>query len=85
MSPLEELGIFFFVTFPADLGFDGRFLKSRLVMVHMAGNAVYPLLSMLAIDPGQEDAASIFLMTGDAIADLFFRPKTRDKEENEKD
>jgi hypothetical protein len=85
MPALEELGIFFFVTFPADIGFDGRFCELRLVMVLMEGNTVHSLLSMLAIDPSQEDAASLFLMTGDAIADLFFCPKKGHKENNGKD
>jgi hypothetical protein len=85
MPALEELGIFFSVTFSTSFWFNGRLSQSRLVVVLMAGDAIHPLLSVFAVNPGQENPASILLMAGDAIAYLFFRVWGQSEAKNGKD
>jgi hypothetical protein len=71
MPAFLELGIFFFMTSPTDLGFNRRFFRSSLSMAFVAGNAIYPFLSVFAIYPGLKDASCVFLMTGQTVTNLF--------------
>jgi hypothetical protein len=68
-----------------DLGLDSRFFGFGRLMVLMAGDAVDPVLGVLAIDPGQKDATSLLLMAGQTLPDLFFCPSRREDEGQKKD
>jgi hypothetical protein len=72
MPPLLELGIFFFMAFTTHLRFNSRFFRPGLIMAFVTGNAIYSLLGMFAVDPGLKNSPCLFLMTGQAIANLFF-------------
>jgi len=83
MSTLLELGIFFFVTFATGFRFNGRFLGPCLLMAFMTGDAIHPVLGMFAIDPCLKDPSCIFLMTGQAIANLFLCPNIERRKDKE--
>jgi hypothetical protein len=40
-------------------------------MAFMTGNTIHPTFCMFAVDPGLKDPPGIFLMAGQAVADLF--------------
>jgi hypothetical protein len=60
-----------------DLGLDCRFVLLGRLMVLMAGDAIDPVLGMLAVDPGQEDSTSLLLMASQTLSNVFFCPYHR--------
>jgi hypothetical protein len=50
-------------------------------MAFVTGDAIYSFLGMLAVHPGLKDPPRIFLMTGEAIADLLLSPASQGREQ----
>jgi hypothetical protein len=74
VSAFLELIKFLSVTLSTGFWFNRRFLWLGLLMALMTGDAIYPLLSMFAIDPGLKDSPCLLLVAGQTIANLIFCP-----------
>jgi hypothetical protein len=60
-----------------DLRLDCRFFWLGRLMVLMTGDAIDPVLGMLAIDPGQKDSTGLLLMASQTLSNVFFCPYHR--------
>lgn len=84
MSAFLELVKFFCMALAADLGFHRRFFGLGLFMALMAGDAIYPTFGMFAVDPGLKNSPGVFLVAGQAVADLFLSPQCGGRRKEEK-
>jgi hypothetical protein len=76
---------FFRMALGTDFGLDRRLFRSSFLMALVAGDTVHPRLGVLAVHPGLKDPPGVFLMAGQAVPDLFLRPRRHRGIEEEKE